>query len=314
VSHPYDPPIRRALDVAAAQAGVISRRQAYALGVTRWQIVANVRAGRWQTIGDQSVCVHTGPLDFAAQCWAAVFQGGPRAHLDGATSLLAHGLKRFDVDRVRVSVPRGARIRRSKLFDIRQTRRWAADDVMDSGIPRTRAAVAAVRAALWAQTDRQASLVITMAVQQGIVTGEAVGLELLRIRRDRRRGLLHAIVNDLIGGARSLGELDVIGELRRRGLPEPQRQVVRRGRNGRYYLDLYWPDWKLVVEIDGIHHTWVENVIDDALRQNALSLSGDTVLRLPLLGFRLRPNDFFCQIEQALIARGYCPGVIRTVP
>jgi very-short-patch-repair endonuclease len=238
--------------------------------------------------------------------------GRAPAHLDGATSLLAHGLKRFDVDRIRVSVPRGARVRRNKLFDIRQTRRWAEDDVVATGIPRTRAAVAAVRAGLWTKTVRQASLVVTMSVQQGLVTGEDVGLELLRIRRDRRRGLLHAIINDLIGGARSLGELDVIGELRRRGLPEPRRQVVRRGPNGRYYLDLYWPDWKLVVEIDGIHHSWVENVVDDASRQNTLALAGDTVLRLPLLGFRLRPDDFFAQIEQALMARGYCPDVMRT--
>ena len=44
---------------------------------------------------------------------------------------------------------------------------------------------------------------------------------------------------------------------------------------------------KLVVEIDGIHHTWAENVVGDALQQRALVLQGDAVLRLPLLGLRL---------------------------
>ena len=81
----------------------------------------------------------------------------------------------------------------------------------------------------------------------------------------------------------------------------PARQVLRRDKNKRYYLDLSWPDYHLVVEIDGIHHTWAENVIDDALRQNSLAIAGDTVLRVPLLGLRLNPDEFFGQIEEALV-------------
>ena len=43
----------------------------------------------------------------------------------------------------------------------------------------------------------------------------------------------------------------------------------------------------------------------DALRQNALSLQGDTVLRLPLLGYRLEPDEFFAQVRAALVAAGW---------
>ena len=81
--------------------------------------------------------------------------------------------------------------------------------------------------------------------------------------------------------------------------------MLRRDSRNRYYLDLYWPQWKLVVEIDGIHHAWAENIVGDALRQNALALDGDTVLRLPLLGYRLQPGDFFAQIELALRGAGW---------
>ncbi|WP_344149378.1 DUF559 domain-containing protein [Nocardioides koreensis] len=295
----------RVKGLAGRQGGVVSRRQLYAAGVTRWQVVAHVRAQRWQRIGDQSVCLHTGPVQPEGQRWAAVFQGGPSACLDGAASLAASGLERFSVDRIRVSVPRGARVRRTADFDIRQTRRWRREDMVGTGVPRTRPAVAAVRAALWARSDKQGVLVLTMAVQQGLATPQAIGLELLRIRRDKRRLLLHAVVNDLVDGARSLGELDVVAELRRRGLPPPDRQVLRKDGANRYYLDLYWRRWKLVVEIDGIHHTWVENVVGDALRQNSLALDGDTVLRLPLLGLRLRPDEFFAQVEDGLRRAGY---------
>lgn len=280
---------------------MLSRPQLYALGCPRWRVRLEVRAGRWQRVGDQSVCLHNGPLSFTGDLWAAVLQAGPRALLDGEAALVAGGLTGHRIERIRVSVPRGARIRRTARYDIRQTRRWAPEDLAPgSGVRRTRPAVAALRAALWAVSDKQAAYVVTAVVQQGLVTPQALGTELLRIRRDRRRTLLHEIVNDLLDGARSLGELDVGRELRRRGLRAPDRQVLRRDGRRRYYLDLFWTDLGLVVEIDGIHHTWAENVLGDALRQNSLVLDGLSVLRVPLLGLRLAPDDFFDQIACAI--------------
>lgn len=306
---------RRVLALAEQQDGVVSRRQVYAAGVTRWEVRGQLMAGRWQKVGDQSVCVHTGPLTEGGHRWAAVFQGGPRACLDGASALVASGLGRFDVERVRVSVPRGARVRRTRLYDIRQTRRWSADDLASGGVPRTRPAVAAVRAALWAVSDRQAALVLAMTVQQGLATAEQVATELLRVRRDRRRRHLHAVVLDLVGGVRSLGELDVVRGCRERGLPEPDAQVLRRSPNGTYYLDFRWRRWGVVLEVDGIQHSWVEQIVGDALRQNTITLSGDVVLRLPLLGLRVRPDDFFGQVRQALVQAGWSPqDVMRTEP
>jgi very-short-patch-repair endonuclease len=300
-----DPRLIDLSTLAATQGQVVSRRQLYDSGLTRWHVRGQVRARRWSCVGDQAVCLHTGPLSEVGRRWAAVIQGGPRAHLDGASALAAAGLERFTEERIRVTVPRGARVRRTPLFDIRQTRRWSPTDVVPAGIPRSRPAVAAVRGVLWAVSDRQATLLLTMAVQQGLATADEIGIELLRIRRDKRRRLLHDVVLDLLEGAGSLGELDVSRLLRMRGLPRPDRQVLRRAGGRRYYLDLYWERWKLVVEIDGIQHAWAEHIVSDALRQNVLSMSGDTVLRLPLLGLRLAPDEFLDQIEAALIARGW---------
>jgi very-short-patch-repair endonuclease len=117
---------------------------------------------------------------------------------------------------------------------------------------------------------------------------------------------MHAVVNDLLGGVRSVGELDFARECRRRGLPEPDRQVVRRGKDGRYYLDVCWDDFGLVVEIDGIHHSWATSVVPDALRQNEVALGRATVLRLPLLGLRVAADEFFDQVERGLRAGGWC--------
>lgn len=291
---------------AAEQGGVVSLTQLRRLGVTRGHLRAQVEARRWQRVHSQVVQLSTGLLSREGTWWAAVLEGGPRAHLDGASALLAGGLTGYSTEGVRVSVPPDSRSRRAAGVDIRRTRLWSPDVVVGRGVPRTRPEVAAVRAALWAVSDRQAVLLPTMAVQQGLTTAERVGVALLGVRRDRRRALLHDCVLDLLHGVRSLGEGELARECRRRGLPEPSRQVVRRGPRGRWYLDVCWEPWGVVVEVDGIHHTWASVVVGDALRQNALTLDSHLVLRLPLLGLRVAPDDFFAQIREALVTRG-CP-------
>ncbi len=268
---------------------------------------ANIRAGRWSRLGAHCVLARTGALTTDARWWSAVLEGGPRAFLDGETALVVAGLEHYDSDKIRVSVPRGARIRhRGTVCNIRQTRRWQPDDVVEEGLPRARPAVAAIRAALWARSDRQATLLLTMTVQQGLAKVEDLALEMLRVRRDRRRGLVHVLLLDLAGGVGSLGELDVLRGCRERGIPEPDKQVLRRTPSGTYYLDFRWDRWAVVLEVDGIQHAWVQQIVPDALRQNSIALSGDLVLRLPVLGLRLCPDEFFAQLETALTNAG-CP-------
>ena len=138
-----------------------------------------------------------------------------------------------------------------------------------------------------------------------MATAEQIAEALLDVRRDRRRAFLEAVTLDLLGGVQSLGELDLAGACRRRGLPEPDRQVVRRGPHGRYYLDVFWSRYRLVVEVDGIHHSWATSIVGDALRQNDLNLLSLTVLRVPLLGLRVSAEKFLDQIEDGLIAAGW---------
>ncbi len=300
---------RRALASALSrnQAGVVSRSALYAAGITRGEVRANVRAGRWRRCGCHAIATFTGPAGFDARHWIAVIEGGPRAMLDAGSSLLVAGLRRYEVPQIRVTVPRGARIRhRPSSINIRQTRRWvAADADPTSPIPRTRNAVAAVRAALWAVSDRQAALVLTMVVQQELSTPTDLAVEALRVRRDRRRTLVHEVILELAGGVRSLGELDVVRGCRQRGLPEPDCQSLVKTPRGTYYLDFRWKAYRVVLEVDGVQHTWAEQVVDDALRHNGIALSGDVVLRLPVLGLRVAPDEFFDQLAAALERAGW---------
>jgi very-short-patch-repair endonuclease len=300
------PRLRALLTLATTQGGVVSRRQLYARGVSRGEVRNNVRACRWRTIGRHCLVLHTGPLPMESHWWVAVIEGGPRAFLDGETALIASGLTGYASTVIRVSIPRGARIRhRHSAYDIRQTRRWAPADVVQTGLPRAQPPIAAIRAALWARSDRQATLLLTMTVQQHLASVPDLSRQLLRVRRDRRRALIATTLLDLAGGIGSLSELDVLRGCRSRGLPEPDLQSLRRTRGGSYFLDFRWQAYGVVLEVDGIQHAWAEHLVGDALRHNSVAMSGDMVLRLPVLGLRTCPEDFFGQLAEALQRRGW---------
>lgn len=306
-AHGMDPKRRlaKAVKLAMSQGGVISRPQLLALGVTRSQIRAQIASQRWRAWRSQCIAVHTGALTPLGEQWAAVLEAGPQAVLDGASALIASGLRSFEQESYRISVPHNARRRCGKGLNVHQTRRYRLADHMSGGVPRTRPEVAAVHGALWARSDKQAVLILTMAVQQGLTTAERMGAVALRVKRDRRRQLIQATVGDLLDGVRAVSEHEFARQCRERGLPEPSRQVWRRTRNGRYYLDSYWEEWGVVVEIDGIQHGWVQNAVSDALRHNEVALTDALVLRLPLLGLRVSADEFFDQIIEALRSRGY---------
>jgi len=172
-------------------------------------------------------------------------------------------------------------------------------EVIDDGTPRVHPAIASLRAASWAMSDRQAALWLVLPVQQRIVHAGQLAAAAEQVGVRERRGLIMQLVRDIADGAHSLGELDFTAECRARGLPEPDRQVVCRTPGGRYYLDVRWTSIGLVIEIDGVHHAQGLAPVDDALRQNEVTLRRDTVLRIPLLAFRLDRTRMMDQVVRA---------------
>lgn len=177
--------------------------------------------------------------------------------------------------------------------------RRVPDEILTSGLPRTRPAIAAVRAARWAKSDRQAALTLVMPVQQGMCTGRQL-VEASRATQGRnRRRLIRLLARDIADGAQSLGELDFAAMCRVRGLPQPTRQSVRRIGHGTAYLDAAWDDIGLAVEIDGSGHREGLAVAADNLRQNELVLMDETVLRIDLVGLRVNGDRFMDQVCRA---------------
>jgi hypothetical protein len=286
--------------VELAPEGVLSRAQLREHGWGRQAIARQVDADRWSLHGDQTVALHTAVLSEAAQRWRAIWEVGEDiAALDGVTALQVAGLRGYDDDRIHVSVKHTARVGEPDGVVLHKVIRRVPDELVGAGVSRTRPAVAAVRAAHWAVSDRQAALVLAMAVQQRLVAGESLVAAVRQIRGRNRRAFIRTVANDIVDGAQSLGELDFAKLCRAYGLPRPTRQAVRQVSRGKVYLDVVWEDVGLVVEIDGSQHTWGLALTDDHFRQNDLVISGEPVLRMTLMGLRLQGDAFMDQVCRA---------------
>lgn len=292
---------RAAVYASLPYGGVLSRSILRRLGIDRHALAREIAADRWSAHGDQTIALHTQKLGVPALWWRAVWEVGCRgAALDGASALAAAGVTGYDVAAVHVSVPDHFSPDPVDGVRVHRVVRVEREVITGRGVPRVAPAFAAIRAAHWASSDRQAALLLVLPIQQGIVSGPQLVAASRAISGRRRRALVPQLVQDISDGARSLGELDFAAMCRRRGLPEPDRQVVRRTAQGRIYLDVRWDVARLVVEIDGSHHGQGLAVISDQLRQNEVSLTRDIVLRISLLGLRLAPDQFLDQVARGL--------------
>lgn len=294
-------------DLVDDQAGVVHRRQLAERGWTSAAVLAEVSARRWRRGGDMTLLTYTGPLTPRSAWWRAVLEVGPTAVLAGVTALQAAGLQGVDDRMIHVAAPKSSRPRRVSGVLVHETRRLRPDDVVPAGIPRMRVAAAAIFAALWADSDRQAAMFLVTPVQQRLVTPASLTEAAARVRRHARRSMITDVLGDLAHGAQALSELDFARLCRRAGLPEPARQRVVRRPGGRAVLDVEWDLWRVAAEIDGMHHMEVATWMADAWRHNDVVAGDRTLLRFSHLAVRLESDRVVAQVGAALMSRGWVP-------
>lgn len=303
--------IRR--ELGDEQGGVASLAQLREHGVTYDQTRAEVAAGRWHRVGRRTISL-TGPLPSCDEAlWRrAIWDTGGGACLDGVSALMAWGLQGWTDGVVHVSVE--ARARYHKVDGVRAHVLRDRGRVVTAGVPRTPPEVAALRAAMWARSDRAAATLLAMAVQQRLVDARRLLQAWRRTGRCPRRRLLSRLVPLVAGGAHALSEIDLAELCRARGLPEPDRQAPVQGPQGQLYLDVRFTAYGVVVEVNGVQHYEALATVDDALRRNEHAIGERTALEVPAVALVLDPEPFLDQVETALRRAGWAPEEPETRP
>jgi very-short-patch-repair endonuclease len=184
---------------------------------------------------------------------------------------------------------------------IHRTRILPLDHQQVAGPPRTTTARAIVDAAGWAESDDEARMIVAAACQQRRVQADELHAVLSIWPRIRRHRLIDMTINDVAGGAESLAELDFTALCRRYRLPLPDQQQRRTDTAGRRrFVDAYWAEQHLHVEVDGAHHMDVRHWAADMLRQNQIWIDGDRILRFPAALLRSDPATVVAQLRAAL--------------
>ncbi|SCF38725.1 endonuclease domain-containing protein [Micromonospora mirobrigensis] len=297
------------------QAGVVTTSQAGRL-LTPGTIRGLVRSGRWRSVCRGVLLTGNGRLTRDQQLWVAVLAAGPQAVLAGVTAAAEAGVRGLRREPLHVLVPadrRAGRALRGLPVDmpavvVHRTSVLPATHLQRARPTRTVTARAVVDAAGWARGVEEAQLVLTAACQQRRVLPDEIAAMVAQLPRARRQELIRRTIADIAGGAQALSELHFVRLCRRHRLPAPDLQERRTDRSGRTrWLDAYWREWGLHVEVDGAHHMDVRQWADDMRRQNDVWTSGDRILRFPAWLVRARPDEVATTVRHALLAAGWRP-------
>jgi hypothetical protein len=293
-------------DLLADQDDVATREQLLMVVSEAW-LEWRVRSKRWQVVHPGVVVAHNGPLTRGQRQWADLLSCGDGAILAGLTAATADGLSGHEPERPQILVPHQRQVTDRPDLEVHSSTRLGLEHVHPARQPpRTRIARSLVDGASWARTDNAARVILAAGVQQRLVAADDLILVALPVSNLKRRRLILGTAADVGGGSHSLPELDFLELCRRFGLPTPSRQVVRRDSEGRRrFLDVYWDEYGLVVEIDGMFHMAADQWWADMWRGNDHTVGLEGLLRYPSFAVRREARRVAQQAAAALRARGW---------
>jgi very-short-patch-repair endonuclease len=296
---PHDRGIAR---VAGRQYGVITRAQLIDLGLTPDAIVLRVNSSRLHRLHRGVFAFGTPVLTPNGHRLAAVLACGPAAVLSHKSAAAVWGLLPTAQTVIDVTVPaKSADARRG--IRVHRTRSLHPDDVQIlDGIPITSIARTILDLAGVLRPGQ-----LLRAVEQ---TGRLHKLDLNTLqatidRSPNRKGTkaLRAILADFTAAPATRSELerDFLGVVTDAGLPRPRLNVRVAGLE----VDAYWPQWTLVVELDGRAYHSDPGVFErDRVRDGRLQRAGNQVLRVTYKRLHGQPAEVIADLREfAALAR-----------
>jgi very-short-patch-repair endonuclease len=289
---------RMSLDsVLARQAGVISRQQALACGLSRAAIDHRLRLRRWRPLHPKVYLAAGHRRDDEVKVRAALLWAGDGAALSGVAAAWWEGMVEQAPARVGVTVARSRCPRSRPGVSVR--RRTLADEdlVVHRGLAVTARPLTVLEAAV--ELGAPGSLLLDRALQRWV----------------RFPAVYEAYCRNLgAHGSASAGRMLVAAADRSASVAE--RLLVRMLRESGaagwhcaypalgYAIDIAFPAAKIAIEVDGwAWHMDAERAAADKRRQNALVRAGWTILRYTWHDLDGRPKSVLAEIASEVGAR-----------
>jgi very-short-patch-repair endonuclease len=270
-------PIAGKLDT---QHGVLTREQAMTAGVSRHLIAARLNSGRWQRLHRGVFVTFSGPVPREARLWGAVLRVGEHAVLSHHSAAEAWRLSDDPAGLIHVTVPRKAAPSAVPGLVLHFSSRVAEARHPARLPPQTKLEETVLDLADLAETAEDAVAWPIRACQRRLTTPDRIIATLAARSRARWRRDVADAIPDIRAGVHSPLELRYARDVERRhGLPRGDRQVpVIRG-VARQYIDVRYPDYGVVVELDGVLAHPADGKGRDTRRDNANALDGYQTLR-----------------------------------
>jgi hypothetical protein len=276
-------------------------------------VQAELDARRWQSPIPSVVVMHNGPLTASQRMWVSLLAAPAGSVLGGLSAAGFDGLRGFPPETITVVAPASSRNQRSRILTcctwpvaLRWSSMLGAEDVKgEMSPPRTRLPRSVIDAASERVPRDFSRAVILAAVQQSRTTPPALWNTLGRRGRCRNRAIIAESIVDAAGGIQSLPEREYRDILLHRRLPLPAHQRPVQRRDGRYFLDNEWSEFRVRAEIHGIPHLNVENWDADLLRQNELAIQRSGLLVFSSYAVRHEQRRVGDQTEAMLRRHGW---------
>jgi very-short-patch-repair endonuclease len=265
-------------ELAGRQHGVVARRQLLALGISKRALDGRLADHRLVPLYLGVYAVGHRVLTPQGYRHAAVLACGPSALLSHKTAAAVWELLATAQTRVDVTVP-GTSRRSHKGICLHRTRALDAEDTAEmDGIPIT--SVARTIVDLGSILNPQRHLrVLEQAERAGILNLPAINRAIERHPTRQGTRALRVLLEEYVGAAPTRSELEnrFLELVKAAGLPRPQVNTRVAGLE----VDFFWPQWRLVVELDGrAYHSNSRTFERDRTRDARLQRAGCRVLRV----------------------------------
>lgn len=307
-------PSAELLRLAAAQSGVVTSRQAESYGVGRNIQRRLVGSGNWRRLANGVLLTYNVEPAWEVWAWGGVLRAGDGARLAGKAAAFAAGMITEPPELIDVLHPHGLHRPRTERWIFHQERGGRRAPSIGS-LPRTRIEDTVLDLAgtqLGGKRLTDPLHWVTLAIEQRLTTTD----RLLDALRHRARFAVREEVEEILccaeEGVESPLEYYYLHDVERaHGLPAGRRQVPDRTDNRRAWRDVYYDEYRVLVELDGQTGHTGEDRFRDFRRDNAALVSGDATLRYGWHDVRRESCGVAVQVAAVLVRRGWQGVLVR---